>query len=184
MKNFTCILVQILLVLFVCQNAYLQVPSNENTFISFSIIGKDFNDTITIRGNRGDKSVYVSTLIGEEKGPEKRLISKIQYYDLNQKMSASLTIPGEKTIIECKEGNPKFKISISINDTSLTAESMSINIQKFEQDRIIKITPRITYGSFEGIMVHSFFKNDQEIRETYSVSGTFQYASDLYKPKK
>lgn len=183
MKTKTFKLAQILLVLFLCQNAYLQVPSNENTFIEFSIAGKDFNDTMSIRGVKGDHSVMVSALVGKDEHND-GLLTKMEYYDQNQKMSATIRIPGEKTIIECKEGNPKFSISFSIDGKHLIAESMSINIQKFKQDRIIKITPRFTRGSFEGIMVHKYFKDDEEIRETYSVSGIFQYASDLYKPKK
>lgn len=153
-------------------------------YVKFSISGNQINNTFNIKGDKNNANQNVTAMIFPDGNSGQYKIAELSYMDLAQKMSVLLKVPAKKGLIELKEGNPTFNLDISIDDINLKAQSVSVNVEEVVIDKIMRMKASFVKGSFEGIAIHKYTKNNKEVEEPYMVSGNFQFQSPRYKPKK
>jgi len=154
------------------------------SYVKLSISGNQINNTFSIKGDQNNANQNVTALIFPDGNSGQYKIAELSYMDLAQKMSVLLKVPAKKGLIELKEGNPTFNLGISIGDISLKAQSVSVNVEEVVIDKIMRMKASYVKGSFEGIAIYTYTKDNKEIKEPYMVSGDFKFQSPRYKPKK
>jgi hypothetical protein len=157
---------------------------DQKTFVKFSVSGNQINNTFNITGDKDNSSQNVTAMIFPDGTSGEYKIAELSFMDLSQEMSVLLKVPAKSGLIELKEGNPTFKLGISIGDISLKAQSVSVNVEEVVIDKIMRMKASYVKGSFEGIAIYKYTKDNKEVEEPYMVSGNFQFMSPRYKPKK
>ena len=157
---------------------------DQKTYINFSVSGNQINNTFSITGDQNNSSQNVTAMIFPDGNSGEYKIAELAFMDAAQEMSILLKVPAQKGLIELKEGNPTFKLGISIGDISLKAQSISVNVETVVIDKIMKMKASYVKGSFEGVAIHTYTKDGKTFEEPYLVSGDFQFMSPRYKPKK
>ena len=155
----------------------------DKTYVKFSISGNQINNTFSIKGDLNNANQNVTAMIFPDGTSGENKIAELSFMDLQQEMSTYLKIPAKSGLIELKEANPKFSFSISIGDISLKAQSVSVNTEDLVIDKIMRMKASYVKGSFEGVFIHEFIKDNEEFKEPYLVSGNFQFMSPRYKHK-
>ena len=157
---------------------------DQKTFVKFSVSGNQINNTFNIAGDKDNSSQNVTAMIFPDGTSGEYKIAELSFMDLSQEMSVLLKVPAKSGLIELKEGNSTFNLDISIDDISLKAQSVSVNVEEVVIDKIVRMKASYVKGSFEGIAIYTYTKDNKEIKEPYMVSGNFQFQSPRYKPKK
>jgi hypothetical protein len=172
------------IVLLLTSFIYIDINQEDKTYVKFRVSGNQINNTFSIKGDQNNANQNVTAMIFPDGNSGEYKIAELSFMDLRQEMSVLFTIPAKSGLIELKEGNPTFKLVISIGDIALKAQSVSVNVEEVVIDKIMRMKASYVKGSFEGIAIHKYTKNNREVEEPYMVSGKFQFMSPRYKPKK
>ena len=168
----------------VTTQAFTNTISEERVFINFSVSGNQLNNTYNITGDQNNSNQNVYNMIYPDGTSGEHKIIELAYMDGEHETSVNMKIPAQKGIIELKEGNKKFNMVMSIGDISLKAQSVSLNLEEIVIDKMMGMTASYLKGSFEGVAIYEYHQNNEEIKEPHLISGSFQFMSPRYKPKK
>lgn len=67
---------------------------------------------------------------------------------------------------------------------NLEAQSVFVNTEDAVIDNFMRMKTSYVKGSFEGIFIHEYTKNNTIYKEHYLISGDFQFMSPRFKPKR
>ncbi len=154
------------------------------TYVKFSVSGNQINNTFNISGDQNNSSQNVTAMIFPDGNSGEYKIAELSFMDGSQEMSVYFKIPAKSSLVEIKETNPKLNFSISVGDINLEAQSVSVNTKEVVIDKIMRMKASYVKGSFEGVFIHEYIKNSTTYKDSYLVSGDFQFMSPRYKPKK
>ena len=160
------------------------VNQEVKTYVKFSVSGNQINNTFNISGDKDNSSQNVTAMIFPDGNSGQYKIAELSYMDAGQEMSVYFKIPAKSSLVEIKDTNPKLNFSISIGDIYLEAQSVSVNTEDVVIDKIMRMKASYVKGSFEGVFIHEYTKNNTAYKEPYLISGDFQFMSSRYKPKK
>ena len=163
---------------------FINTIAEEGNFINFSVSGNQVNNTFNITGDQNNSNQNVYNLIYPDGNSGEYKIVELAYMDSEQEMSVNFKIPAQTGMIELKEANKKFSLAISIGDISLKAQSVSVNLEEIDIDKLMGMKASYLKGSFEGVAIYEYNQNNEEIKEPHLISGSFQFIAPRYKPKK
>lgn len=170
--------------------SFINSSDNDNTideaktYVKYSVSGNQINNTFNISGDQDNSSQNVTAMIFPDGNSGEYKIAELSYMDLAQEMSVYFKIPAKSGLIELKEENSTFSFSISIGDINLKAQSVSVNTEDVVIDKIMRMKASYVKGSFEGVFIHEYTKDNKTYKEPHLVSGNFQFMSSRYKLKK
>lgn len=181
MKKHFKILSSALLIVFVCLSCSKgnddDIAPTFNSFVKYSIQGPSINGNYEIRKTQQQDDV-VQTCIYVPENPEEEQDAMIALtmVDNTQLLSFSLVAPGMVRLTEIIKDNPhSFQIAFGFEELALEAGTVSVNVTTLDIDSGFGNLVTHVKGNFEGVVLHIYEENGEEIQESHTVNGNFEY---------
>jgi|GEM_PF-6816979 len=176
-------LLALLLVIIPIKKANGQTKDTLISYISYSLTGPEINGVFRVEVDTEANKNNVTNIVYPDAANGQHKITEIDFMDIENEGGAFMRIPAQTGLIELTEINrDKFAFGIFNDGKSLKARSVSFNIEEVVENKMMKMRLSLIKGKFEGIMEYIYEDNGEKV-ETYTVYGTFQYISSLYKKK-
>lgn len=181
MKKHFKILSAVLLIVFVCLSCNKSDDNDGappfNSFVKYSIHGPSINGNYEIRKTQQqDDVVQTCFYIPENPENEQGSMIALSMMDNAQLLSFSLVAPGMVKLTEIIKDNPhSFQIAFGFEELALEAGTVSVNVTTLDIDSGFNNLVTHVKGNFEGVVLHIYEENGEEIQESHTVNGNFEY---------
>jgi len=173
MKNAAIIILSISMVFLLLSCS--KESDKKDSYLEIAIAGPDLNRDYKITSPHLDEDLKATGLIYPE-GDGKPEVALITFQDQQQQLSATLTVPTKKQLIEML-WDEVYSMSFTDHNEQviMASKTVSMNISKFNK-KGPSILPFLqtmdVEGNFEGVMA---YKDEFDREVTHIVSGRFKF---------